>query len=82
MNMIFGMEKKKETYPILYVRERCPLVDSKAYQDDIRLGVGEWPKSVVVLLSGCVPQSQLDCLTVVELNRRDVVFKDGWNIFL
>ncbi|RUS12828.1 hypothetical protein BC937DRAFT_86908 [Endogone sp. FLAS-F59071] len=77
------MEKgKRNTYPILYVRERCWLVDSKAYQDDVGLGVGQWPKSVVVLLAGCVPQGQLDCFTVVELDHRNVVFKDGWNIFL
>lgn len=34
-------------------------VNREAHEDDISIGVGEWPQSVVVFLSCRVPQCQL-----------------------
>lgn len=34
-------------------------VDGEAHEDDVSVGVGERPQSVVVFLSGRVPQCQL-----------------------
>ena len=46
----------KSTYLRLHVLERCRGHQAEADEEDVRLRVAERPQSVVVLLSGRVPQ--------------------------
>ena len=42
------------------VLERVRRVDAEAHQDHVGVGIGKWPEAIVVLLTGRVPQRQLD----------------------
>lgn len=71
------------SYLVHDVLERVGTVDGEAYKDDVGLRVGEWPQTVVLLLSGSVPECKLDHLA----RRRvrcvgDVVLEDGGHVFL
>lgn len=46
------------------VVERVGAVDGEADQDHVRVGVRQRSESVVVLLSGGIPQRELDSFTV------------------
>lgn len=43
------------TYLLLDVVEGVGRVDSKADQDDMRIGIGERPEAVVIFLASCIP---------------------------
>lgn len=45
------------------------------------VGVTEWPETIVILLTGGIPQSQLDVLSVY-FNIGDIVLKDSWYVNL
>lgn len=49
---------------LLDVVERVGRVDGEADEDDVRVRVGEGSESVVVLLSGGIPERQLDALAI------------------
>jgi hypothetical protein len=75
--------RKEWSYLVHDILERVWTINGEANEDDVGLGVGERPQSVVLLLSGSVPESKLDHLAC----RRvwcvgDVVLKDGGYIFL
>lgn len=65
----------------LHVLERVRQVDSKADKDNMRVGVGERSETIVVLLSGGIPEGEFDS-TAVDLDICDIVFEDGWNVVL
>lgn len=69
------------SYPILYIGERRSLINGKANQDDVGLGIRERSQSVVVFLASSIPQRQLDRL-VIELNTCNVILKYSGNITL
>ena len=56
-------------------------VDREADQDDVGVWVGQWTKTIVILLTGGIPQGQLDVLAI-NLDVGDVVLEDGWNVDL
>ncbi len=56
-------------------------VDGEANQDDVGVWVGERAKTVVIFLTGGIPQSQLDVLSI-NLDIGDVVLEDGWDVNL
>jgi hypothetical protein len=72
---------KSETNLLLHVVQGVGRVDGEADEDDVRIGVGERAKSVVVFLASGVPQGQLDVLAV-DLDIRHVVLEDGGNVDL
>jgi len=55
---------EKETYLLLDVIEGIRRVDREADEDNMRVGVGERPQSIVILLSGGIPKSELDLLSI------------------
>ena len=69
------------TYLLLHVVERIRRVDSEANQDDVRIRVRERAKTVVILLTSRIPESELDMLAV-HLDIGDVILEDGGNIDL
>lgn len=46
----------------------------------ISLRIGQRSQSVVILLTGCIPESEIDRLTV-DHNIGRVVVEDGWDVF-
>lgn len=69
------------SYPILYIGEGRSLINGKANQNDISLGIRERSQSVVVFLACSIPQRQLDRL-VIELNTCNIILKYSGNITL
>ena len=50
--------------PFLWdILQRVGGVYTEAHQDDIGVGVGEGPQSVIVLLSSCIPECELNLST-------------------
>jgi len=65
------------------VLERVWAVNGEADEKDVGFRVGERPQSVVLLLSGSVPEGKLDHLARRRMGGVcDVVFEDGWDVFL
>jgi hypothetical protein len=56
-----------------HIFERSRIHQRKANEENICLRITEWPQSVVVLLAGRVPQTQIDRLTVHHNIRRIIV---------
>ena len=54
----------RSTYLLLNVVQRVRGVNGEADQDDMRVGVTERAETIVVLLSGRIPQGKLDVLSV------------------
>lgn len=73
--------KQKQAYLLLNVIERIRRVNGEADQDDVRVGVTEGSESVVILLSGGIPQRQLDVLAI-NLDVGDIVLKDSGDVDL
>lgn len=70
-------------YLVHDVFERIGAVDGEADEDDVGLWVGQWPQSVVLLLSSRVPERQLDHLACGWVRSvGDVILKHGGHIFL
>ena len=63
------------------VLERVGGVYAEAHQDDVGVGVGEGPQSIVVLLTGRVPECELH-LFAVHLDVGDVVLEHGGDVHL
>lgn len=57
------------------------MVDGKNNQHDVRIVVREWTKSVEILLSSGIPESEFHEL-VVELHLSHQVLKDRWDVIL
>ena len=68
-------------YLLLNVLERIRGIDGEADQNDVRVGVGERAKTIVVLLARGIPKGEFDMLAV-DLNIGNVVFKNGRNVNL
>ena len=68
-------------YLLLDVVEGIWRVDGKADQDNMRIWVRQWAKTVVILLAGRIPKRQLDVLSV-NLDVGDVVLENGWDVDL
>ena len=66
---------------LLNVVERIGRVDGEADEDDVGIRVGEGTESVVILLSGGIPEGELDALAV-DNNVGDVVLENGGNVDL
>lgn len=64
---------------MLDIVERVGAVDGEAYQDDVGFRVCKGPQSLVVLLAGGIPKSQLNRLAVYS-TVGDVVFEDGGDL--
>ena len=65
----------------LDVVERVGRVDGKADEDDVRVRVGERTETVVVFLTGGIPERELD-MTAVDLDVGNVVLEDGRDVDL
>lgn len=63
------------------VIKRIGRVNGKANQDDVGIWVRQRPQTVVVLLTGRIPQRQLDVLSI-DLYIGDVVLEDGRDVDL
>ena len=48
-------------------------------EEDITVGVGEWPQSIVLFLAGGVPQAQGDHASV-DLDSGGIVIEDGRDV--
>jgi len=69
------------THLLTDVVQRIRRVDGEADQDDVRVRVGQRAQTVVVLLTGRIPQRKLDMLAI-DLDIGDVVLEDGGNVDL
>lgn len=49
---------------LLHIVERVGRVDGEADQDDVRVGVRQGAETVIVLLTGGIPERELNPLTV------------------
>jgi hypothetical protein len=78
---LFIYNKKRQPYLLLDVIQRIRGVNRKADEDDMRVGVRQGTESVVVLLSGRIPESELDVLTV-DFDVRDIVLEHGRHVHL
>jgi len=56
-------------------------VDGEANQDNVGVWVGEWAKTIVILLTGSIPKGQLDVLAI-DLNIGNVVLENSWDVDL
>lgn len=68
-------------YFFLYIVKGIWAVDSEADQDDMRIGIGEWTKTIIVFLSGGIPKSKFDMLAI-HFYVCNVVFKHGGDVDL
>jgi hypothetical protein len=66
---------------LLNVVEGVRRVDSEADQNDMRVGVRERAKTVVILLASSIPKGQLNVLAI-DFDIGDVVLEDGGNVDL
>jgi hypothetical protein len=70
-------------YLVHDILQRVRAVDGKANKDDVGLGVGERPQSVVFLLSSGIPEGKLDHLACGWMRSVcDIVLKHSRYIFL
>ena len=69
------------SYLFLHVLERVGQVDSKADKDDMRVGIGERPETIIVLLSGGIPECEFNT-TAIDLDIRNVVLEYGGYVVL
>jgi hypothetical protein len=76
-----GGTGRATAYLLLDVVQGVGRVDGEADEDDVRVGVGERAKTVVILLTGGIPKGQLDVLAV-NLDIGDVVLEDGGDVDL
>ena len=60
-------------YLCLYVVEGRRADDGEADEEDVGLGVGQWPQPVVIFLSSGIPQTQADGLAIDHYIRRVVI---------
>jgi hypothetical protein len=65
----------------LDVVEGVGRVDGEADEDDVRVGVGERPQSVIIFLTGGIPQCELDG-PATDVDLGNVILKDGGDIEL
>ena len=71
------------SYLVHDILERVGAVNGEAHKDDVRLRVRKWPQTVVLFLSGSVPEGKLDHLPCRRVGCvGDVVLEDGGHIFL
>lgn len=68
-------------YLLLDVVKRIWGVNGETDQDDVRVGIRERAKTVVILLTSGIPQGQLDVLAI-NLDIGDVVLEDGGDVDL
>ena len=45
-----------ETHLVHYILQRVWAVNGKANEEEVGLRVGQWPESIVLFLSRCVPE--------------------------
>lgn len=65
-----------ETHLMFHVGQRIRSVDGETYQDDMRLGIGQGPETLVVFLAGRIPQRQLHW-SAIDAAIGHVILKDG-----
>lgn len=63
----------------LNIVERIGRVDGKADEDNVRVGVRERTESVVVFLTGGIPECEL-YMTAIDLDISNVVFENGGDV--
>lgn len=69
------------TYLLLDIVKRIGRVDSKADQDNVRIGVRQGTETIVVFLASRIPKGQLDVLAI-DLNVGDVVLENSGDVDL
>lgn len=79
LRLAFLIIFSKISYLGLYVVETRRRDNAEANEEHVGLRVAEWAQAVVVLLTGCVPESQADGL-VVDHDARRVVVEDGRDV--
>lgn len=73
----------RTTYLVHDILKRVGAVNGETDEEKIGLGVGEWSKSVVLFLTGGVPQCKLYALARrLMLLDSEVVFKHSRYVFL
>lgn len=81
--MVRTMQVHAGTNLIQNILERIWAVDGETHKEQVGLGVGKRSQSVVLFLARSVPQRELNALARwLVLYMRDVVFEDGWYVFL
>lgn len=75
-----NLKKTKFTYLGSNVLKRSWIHQRKAYEKNVRLRIGQRSKTIVVLLTGRVPQSQIDWFAIDHHVRR-VIVKSLWKKF-
>lgn len=68
-------------YLLLDVIERIGRINSEANQDDMRIGVRQRAKTIVILLASCIPQGKFHVLSI-DLYIGNIVFENGGDIHL
>ena len=56
------------------------LTYGETHEDDVCVGIGEGPESVVVLLTGGIPQRQLDLKYVVSSRVKDMMYPSNFKL--
>lgn len=88
--LLAGNQKDRETATevldlgeplLLNVFERVGRVNGEADENHMRVGVGERAETVIILLAGGIPKSELDVLAI-DLNIGNIVLKNGGNVNL
>jgi hypothetical protein len=75
------MGQNRRANLLLHVVKGVWGVDSKAYEDDVRIRVAQRAKTIIIFLASGIPQGQFDVLAV-NFNIGNVVLKDGGDINL
>ena len=63
------------------VGEGSGVIDGKTDEENVRLGVTEWTKTIVILLASSVPETETDGL-VIDHDVGAVVVKDSGHVLL
>jgi hypothetical protein len=69
------------SYLLLDVVKRIGRVDGEADQDNVRVGVWERAETVVILLTGGIPEGELHVFTI-DLDVGDIILENGGDVDL
>jgi hypothetical protein len=66
---------------LLHVVEGVWGVDGKAYEDNVRIRITQRAETIIILLAGGIPQSQLNVLAI-DFDIGNIVLKHRWDVDL
>jgi hypothetical protein len=75
-----GIDMNK-AHLLLHIVEGVWRVDGKAYEDNVRIRITQRAETIIVLLAGGIPQSQLDVLAI-NLDIGNIVLKHRRDVHL